>query len=371
MNIFCLEDRIDTNNAPEVETKIFDALTDDMTFDASGLKYISSAGLRVLMKVRKKLGKPIIIENVASEVYDIFETTGFTELFTVKKALREVSVDGCELIGSGAFGKVYRLTPDQIVKVFQPVMTLDAIERERQASRSAFVFGIPCAIAFDTVIFGDSYGNVYEMLNARTIAEQIRKTPETLPEYARRSADLLHVLHDIDVPKGSLPRASDLLHRNIDLARDIFTPEEIKTMYKIYNAIPEGNKFVHNDFHVKNIMESNGELLLIDLGDAGAGNPIIDIIHCMMVYVINPVGRTFADSDMGFIGLTYGEMRAFWEIFSAHYWGSSAKAERVNKVIGRYAALMRILVSVTYPSFPKEAIPMYAEAMRSEVLSHA
>ena len=52
-----LDGRIDTNNAAQVEKEILGLLAENAgktpVFDAAGLEYISSAGLRVLMKVRK------------------------------------------------------------------------------------------------------------------------------------------------------------------------------------------------------------------------------------------------------------------------------------------------------------------------------
>lgn len=55
--------------------------------DADKLESISSAGLRVLMKLRKKTDRALTMTNVSPEVYDIFEVTGFTELMDVKKRL--------------------------------------------------------------------------------------------------------------------------------------------------------------------------------------------------------------------------------------------------------------------------------------------
>ena len=63
-------------------------------FDASDLVYIAGAWLRFLMKARKTIGQEMKIRNVSPEVYEILETTGFTELFRVKKRMREISVDG-------------------------------------------------------------------------------------------------------------------------------------------------------------------------------------------------------------------------------------------------------------------------------------
>ena len=58
-----LEERIDSANAAEKEQEIMDVISVndgvDVVFDAERLTYISSAGLRVLMKVRKRCGKPV------------------------------------------------------------------------------------------------------------------------------------------------------------------------------------------------------------------------------------------------------------------------------------------------------------------------
>ena len=79
-NIIRLIGRIDTNNALEWEQKIKEQLNSDAenVFDADELEYISSAGLRVLMKIRKMISGEMRIYNVSSEVYDIFDVTGFT-----------------------------------------------------------------------------------------------------------------------------------------------------------------------------------------------------------------------------------------------------------------------------------------------------
>ena len=53
--------------------------------------------------------------NVTPEVYDIFEVTGFSELLEIHKKLREVSVEGCVLLGEGGNGKVYRFTTDEML----------------------------------------------------------------------------------------------------------------------------------------------------------------------------------------------------------------------------------------------------------------
>ena len=148
-----LEGRIDTTNAAATEAGIMSAIegAENIVIDAEQLEYISSAGLRVLMKLRKTVGKPLPVINVSRDVYDIFETTGFTELLDVKKAPRKISLEGCEVIGQGGHGKVYRLDEETIIKVYHDKSPLSLIEKEREYAKNAFVNGVPSAIAYDIV----------------------------------------------------------------------------------------------------------------------------------------------------------------------------------------------------------------------------
>ncbi len=83
--VIFLDERIDTNNSAEVESsmKSFVAEHPDLTleFDAEKLQYISSVGLRILLKLRKAAAHNLVIRNVSRDVAEIFEVTGFTNFF--------------------------------------------------------------------------------------------------------------------------------------------------------------------------------------------------------------------------------------------------------------------------------------------------
>ena len=371
----CLEGRIDSNNAPAVEAELLEAVNGHpgtaLTVDADKLKYISSAGLRVLMKLRKQTGRPLPVVNVSPEVYDIFETTGFTELLDVKKRLREVSVEGCRKLGSGANGTVYRLTEDEIIKVFRTGITLEQIENEREAARRAFLLGLPCAIAFDTVRVGESYGTIYEMLDAATVAERIRENPGRLDELAVACAKLLRQMHETRVPEGQLPHSGQFTHATVDKVAEDFTPEEVQKMHALYDSIPQMDRFVHNDYHPKNSMESKGELMLIDLGDAAAGNPVIDLIHSYMIFRLIGTGhQQHGDDEMSFVDMTYGHLHRFWEIFLTTYCGDAEKASQLNRKLEPYAQMMYLTTSMAHPRLPKAYHAAYADKVRELTLSH-
>ena len=92
-----LHGRISSDNSAAVEQDIMSKLEgydgNSVVLDASSLDYISSAGLRVILRL-KKAYPDITVSNVSSERYDIFEMTGFTEMMNVEKAYRVVSREG-------------------------------------------------------------------------------------------------------------------------------------------------------------------------------------------------------------------------------------------------------------------------------------
>ena len=78
--------RIDTVTAPEFEAGVkpyLDGVT-DLTIDFKEVNYVSSAGLRVLLSLQKKMmcqGEMMLV-NVSEAVNDVFEVTGFDEILT-------------------------------------------------------------------------------------------------------------------------------------------------------------------------------------------------------------------------------------------------------------------------------------------------
>ena len=286
---------MDSNNASALEREIMAAVSEapgaEIAVDAENLTYISSAGLRVLLSLRKRVNKALPVLNVSPELYDVFAVTGFTNLLDVKKRLREISVEGCEEIGSGAYGRVYRIDSETIAKLYSPSIDPAVVEREREISQKAFLMGIPTAISFDMVKCGDCHGVVYELLNAKTLAQVISEAPERIPEIAARCAGLLKELHRIvpDADSGLQSRKDELLHW-VDSISGYVTAAEADAIRGLIRGVPDRDTFLHGDFNFKNIMLRDDEFQIIDIGDAALGHPVFDLAMMMQVYVVMPVG---------------------------------------------------------------------------------
>ena len=75
--------RIDTVTAPELEAAIVLDGVEELVFDLAQVDYVSSAGLRVLLSAQKKMaGKSMKIANSKPAVKEIFDVTGFSDIFT-------------------------------------------------------------------------------------------------------------------------------------------------------------------------------------------------------------------------------------------------------------------------------------------------
>ena len=82
--------RLDTNTAPELDQALEDDLNDvtELNFDLSNLDYISSAGLRVVLKYHKLLSSKsgaLHILHPNDEVLEVFDMTGFSTFLNIKE----------------------------------------------------------------------------------------------------------------------------------------------------------------------------------------------------------------------------------------------------------------------------------------------
>ena len=85
---FVLDGRLDTITAPQLEEEVkasIDGIT-ELVFDFTGLTYVSSAGLRVLLSAQKTMNEKgsMVVRNVSEEIQEIFDVTGFSDILTIE-----------------------------------------------------------------------------------------------------------------------------------------------------------------------------------------------------------------------------------------------------------------------------------------------
>ena len=322
-----IEGRVDASNAAEAEEKIFSIKNDNpgkhTVLDADLLEYISSAGLRVILRLRKEEPKLAII-NVSPDVYEVFDMTGFTDMVTVEKAYQRMSVDGCEFIAKGANGAVYRYDDETIVKTYFAKDALPEIKQERENARRAFVLGINTAIPYGIVRVGDSYGTVTELLNAVSVTKLIRNNPDDMSEAAKYYIDMLKSIHATHVEDGEVPDMKETALDWADFVAAHIPAEQGKKLRALIEAVPKQNTLMHGDYHTNNIMVQNGEPLLIDMDTLCMGHPVFELGSMFNAFV----GYSELDHQnmMDFFGYSFESAGKFWNMALKMYLGTEDEA---------------------------------------------
>ena len=283
-----LNKRIDSNNAFQVEKEILAQLEDQkepvVVLDASELEYISSAGLRVLLHIRKK--HPVMrITHVSPDFYEILDMTGFAEMMQVEKVYRSVSIEGCEEIGRGANGTIYRIDYDNVVKVYNNPEALDDIHHEREVARLALILGIPTAISYDVVRVGDRYGSVFELLNARSFSKILACEPEKMDWCVEEFVGLLKRIHSTVVPAGKLPDMKETVLSWAGFMQDYLPDKAGKKLLSLVEEVPHDDHMIHGDYHTKNVELQDDEVLLIDMDTLAVGHPVFELASMFNSFV--------------------------------------------------------------------------------------
>lgn len=344
-----VQGKVNSENALRAEQEIREVIKAGAGFpvviDADGLNYISSAGLRVLLHLRKT-HPDLTIKNVSSEIYEILEMTGFTQMMNVEKAYRKVSIEGCEEIGRGANGAIYRIDMDNVVKVYKKADALAEIQHEREVARTALILGIPTAISYDVVRVGDSYGSVFELLNAKSFAKILADEPERMDWCVEEYVKLLKKIHETVVPKGMLPDIRETALSWARFMQDYLPKEEAEKLLALIAAIPQDDHMIHGDYHTKNVQLVGDEVLLIDMDTLAVGHPVFELASMYNAYI----GFSELDHEVikSFQGFDFETSTTFWKKTLAAYLGTTnekriKEVEDKARIIG-YTRLIRRLI---------------------------
>ena len=339
--------RITADNSPQVEAEIFSLLQGGMpekiVLDARDLAYISSSGLRVLLKLIKKCPSLSMV-NVSRDVADILHMTGLDAMLDIRQALREVSVEGCLCIGKGRNGEVYRLDRDTIVKLY-PADSLgwQTVEQEKKNAKAAFVLGVPTALSYDVVRVGERIGIVFELVEARSLREVVKAEPDRMESLVSRCAELLRNMHHIEVPAGTFPEMAEVYRRRASDLADLLTQEEIGLLHRMIDSIPARSTYVHGDFHRGNLMVRGDEIVIIDMADSAIGHPLYDVLGVYML------GKNLADTMppeavKQVIGWDADTVRRVWDVFVRTYFRTEdpGELEEIEAMMGAYCWLRQL-----------------------------
>lgn len=280
----------------------------------------------------------------------------------ISERLKEIDVTGLPVIGKGGTAVIYRLDDERIAKVFFEHIDLHTVMNEQRACRSALKAGIPTVIPFELAKAGNCYAAVIELVNSATLAEQINADAANI----RRYTDFVLGLNDIEVPENDFRAVKSQYLEMNEHARQYMTDEEFVCFTEIINGMPDGSGFIHGDCHAGNIMQQDGELLLIDMANAGYGHRILEAAGIYYDYVM------VADiSDpVKYLGLDRETCHLIWDSYISAYF-SKYPSDNTQGFIDRvmkYAKLKGLLLTLPDRDLAK-AFESYLRKLSEELLA--
>ena len=332
-----LSGELNSGNAARIESEILSITSKEsfssLILDLENLTYISSAGLRVVLKMRKTCGDFEVV-NACLDVYDVFEMTGFTSMINIKKALKKIDVKDAQLIGEGYCSYVYRIDKDTIIKVFKRATDIGEVQRELDMAKQAFILGIPTAISFDIVKVQNKFGVRFEMLDCKSLRDLLRDEPEKFDDYLAKYAHLLETIGETESNSTALPDVKESFFDRLLFLKERFEPSAYEKLYGFLSSIPESGTFVHGDCHIKNIMVRDEEFFLIDMDTLSRGHRIFEYALLYCPYVAFEEDQP--GNSMDFFGLPAETLqRVFYGLVDA-YLGPSHPEKSLDyiKILG-------------------------------------
>lgn len=347
--LFTLKGAINSENTPDFGKSI-DTLRSEypgdypVIFDCKALKYISSAGLRVLLSLSKKINFPLKLINVSKEIADIFDITGFSNIFEVSRTIEKMDSIQGELIRIVNRIEFYRLKNDFLLKLYPPETELEEAEHEIKYAKTAFMCGVPALIPYNTVMLYDRYGVIYEFPNARTFSSLLLSDYDNSGKLAAEMGKLLKEIHSCR-PKDNnvLPKTSFIFDGYIKKMSEFYSEDETRKLTELLHVIPEGKTIVYGNYQPADVFMQNNEAILINTQGISTGNPVFDLGITYMIMIIE--GKRFAKH---ITGLDLEQSKKFWNSMIRAYFDT--EDEKIIALHEKKILACALLCSALFPA---------------------
>jgi uncharacterized protein (TIGR02172 family) len=339
--------RLDGSTASAFENSLASIGIRDFVFDFEGCRFVSSAGIRVLLNAFKRLsnsGGSLVGCNISEELYSVFELSGLSQIIQMEKKRREINIDGVKPLSTGLCGECFRLDEETIVKLYLDGVDPSIAEQEKKYARAAFVMGIPTAISYDVVACGSRTGVVFEMLDAELFSKVILNDLANLDRHAQTLTHVLKTLHNAVGDPAVLPNMKSRFHEYLLEISSSLNEQENQYLLEKLESIPDADTCVHFDLHSSNLMIREGEPIIIDMGDFSLGHYLFDVGLMFTIYGMPELGfselATKIPVDVGF---------ELWRSFERHFFADKSAEEYAFFDENRYFfGSLRIIYTITF-----------------------
>jgi aminoglycoside phosphotransferase (APT) family kinase protein len=183
------------------------------------------------------------------------------------------------LIGMGRSAQVFSVGGLQVLKLFHARVSRQMIEREQAAATIAASLGLPTAAPLARTDVDGQPALLYPLVDGPSLTATLRKQPLSARTRLRAMGRLHHSIHK--QPVTGLRTLKSVLQTDIDYGPASAALKQAAAAYLA--TLPEGDRLLHGDFHIDNIIVSGDRLVILDWAKAAIGDPAADVVRSEML----------------------------------------------------------------------------------------
>lgn len=189
-------------------------------------------------------------------------------------------MDKSMLIASGNTAKIY-LHENKVIKVFNKELPHTEANYEAERQKFAYSCGLPVPKVLDVTRMDEMPAIIMEYAEGRSLGDIIFDDMSKAEYYMEIAVDTQRMIHMCNA--DTLEPMSDKLTRQIKAA-GLLSDNQKDALLKRLNTFKIDNKLCHGDYHVFNVIYSNGDVTIIDWVDSSAGDIRADVYRSYLLY---------------------------------------------------------------------------------------
>ncbi len=180
-------------------------------------------------------------------------------------------------IAEGREAEIFAYRDGTVLRLCRNPNAAQQLEWETAAMRAAAAAGVRVPAVFETASVDGRPGLVMERIDGVDMLTLVGSKPWLVFSAGATSGRIHAQLHEAVAPEV-IPSLKQAMRLRIE--HSSLVPHELKApAFEVLDALPDGDRLCHGDFHPGNIMRAGGEDVLIDWPNVMAGDPTADYVR--------------------------------------------------------------------------------------------
>ncbi|MDP4095507.1 phosphotransferase [Paenibacillus sp. P96] len=197
------------------------------------------------------------------------------------------------LIGQGNTADIFDAGNNRVVKLFKYGYPLDDVRLEINNSRLLNGLNLPTSKSYELVTHEGRHGILYDKIDGQSLLELVLQTGEV-----ERYAVVLAQFHKriLACKLEGAASLKSILKRNIERANDL-TGLCKSQLYAVLEALPDGGRLCHGDYHFDNVLVNDEKNYIIDYMNVCRGHEYGDVARTVYLIEMTPVPSQMSDVE--------------------------------------------------------------------------